>query len=210
MNKNKIISSVLVFVLVFSLIGCDKKQENNLAKDTVGLNVSQMQSVCELAALKCYYHNTAKFDSEKEVLFWNTNKKLWVEYSGIVKVGIDFSKLKMNVTNDIVTITIPEAKVLSCEVDESSLSEDSFYTEKKGLGGGKIDADDSTNAFKAAQDGMLETAKKDESLLLQAKIRAQTLLENYVKNVGDAIGVDYKVKWETLEEDVMNSEETDD
>lgn len=160
-----------------------------------------MQSVCDLATLECYYHNTAKFDSEKKVLFWNTSKKLRIEYSGIVRVGVDVSKLEMEVKDEVVIITMPEAKVISCKVDDQSLTEDAFYSETTGLGSGKITAEDQSQAFQAAQEGMLAAVEEDELLLRQAKMRAQTLIENYVKNIGEAIGVNYQVQWKTMEGD---------
>lgn len=68
------------------------------------------------------------------------------------------------------------------------------------MGAGDVGGEDQSKAFAAAQDGMKETAENDTALLLQAKLRAQTLLENYVKNIGDITGVDYTVKWVTAEE----------
>lgn len=190
----------LLLLTVF-LAGCGMRNEqDDLDKTTDTLNIRQMQSVCELATLECYYHNTAKLDSEKRVLFWNTSKKLWIEYSGIVKIGVDISKLDLTVKDNIVTITLPEAKIFSCKVDETSLSEDTFYSEEKGWGGSKVTAKDQSTAFAQAQQDMLEMVQQDETLLLQAKERAQTLLLNYVKNIGEAIGVDYDVQWNMWKE----------
>lgn len=203
MNKRIWLCIIFILTCVFLLAGCSMKKEQadaDTEQNAIELSVSEMQSVCELATLECYYHNTAKFDSEKRVLFWNTSKKLWIEYSGIVRVGIDISKLEMSVDGNVVTITIPEAKVLGCQVDDTSLSEDNFYSETKGLGSGSIGAEEQTEAFRAAQEGMQETVQEDETLLLQARMRAQTLLENYVKNVGEAIGVDYQIRWEIVAE----------
>lgn len=204
MNKRVQVCIILIAAWVFLLTGCGAETDRTDAdagQKAMELSLSQMQSVCELATLECYYHNTARFDSEKQVLFWNTSKKLWIEYSGIVRVGIDISQLDMRVKGNVVTITIPEAKVLSCDVDDSSLSADTFYSETKGLGSGSIGAEEQTEAFRAAQEGMREAVQEDETLLNQARVRAQTLLENYVKNVSEAIGVEYSIRWEVLEEE---------
>ncbi|MDE7434749.1 MAG: DUF4230 domain-containing protein [Lachnospiraceae bacterium] len=209
MNKKRLFSVVLAAVFALSLIGCNEKgNQGQSDRDPVNLNLTQMQSVCELATLECYYHNTAKLESEKEVLWWSTSKKLWIEYSGTVKVGIDISKLDMHVKDNIVTIAMPDAKILSCQIDDSSLSEDSFYSETRGLGSGKVDAEDQTRAFQAAQEGMLATVQEDELLLHQAKVRAQTLLEKYVKYIGDAIGIEYEIHWKTIEgDDIADGED---
>ncbi|MDE7312799.1 MAG: DUF4230 domain-containing protein [Eubacterium sp.] len=200
-NKNRpglLFAAVLFLSVSFPAAGCGIK--NNAASKqqaSEGLELGQMQSVCELATLECYYHNTAKSTSTKPFLFWNTSKKLWIEYSGIVKIGIDISKLDLKVNGNVVTIVLPDAKILSCKVDDASLSKDTFYSETKGLGAGKVTAEDQSRAFAEAQENMLEEAQKDDTLLLQAKERAKALLLNYVKNISDAVGIAYEVQWET-------------
>lgn len=203
MNNRKRLCTVFFILLLFSLIGCSVTSQSNQEqadKKAEPLNLGQLKSVCELATLECYYHNTAKSSTDKKVLFWNTNKKLWMEYSGIVKIGIDISRLDLDISGQVVTITLPEAKVISCKVDDASLSEDTFYTEQTGFGADQITAQDQTDAFAKAQQTMLEEVEKDESLLFQAQERARTLLLHYVKNIGDTIGVEYEVKWKTFKD----------
>lgn len=192
----------LLFVLpalLLLLCGCGAKEEEQTEKKPE-ISISDMRAVCELATMECYYHNTAKLDSEKKVLFWNTSKKLWIEYSGIVKLGIDVSRVDMKVDGNVVTIAMPEAEVLSCDVDETSLTKDSFYSETKGLGSGKVGAEEQSQAFEAAQKEMRAVVEQDEALLLQAGDRAKILLENYVKQIADAAGVTYEVRWEAVAE----------
>ncbi len=195
MNKKKFLPAMLFFVILLALAGCGAKEAEQEASPEI--SISEMRLVCELATLECYYHNTAKLDSEKKVLFWNTSKKLWIEYSGIAKLGVDVSKLDMKVDGTTVTIVMPDAEILECKVDETSLSEESFYSETTGLGSGKVGAKEQTEAFAEAQAQMQTEVENDETLFIQAKDRAKLLLENYVKNIGDAIGVAYEVRWDT-------------
>ncbi len=197
-----------LMILSVTLTGCSHKNTQSKEQPPAAeqLTTGQLRSVCELATLECYYHNTAKSSTDKKVLFWNTNKKLWMEYSGIVKIGIDISRLDLQITGQVVTITLPEAKIISCKIDETSLSEDTFYTEQTGLGAEKITAQDQTDAFEKAQQTMLEEAQKDESLLLQAQERARTLLLNYVNNIADTIGTEYEVRWEIVKDDTASEE----
>lgn len=193
---------IFLFVLpalLLLLCGCGAKEEEQTEKKPE-ISISDMRAVCELATMECYYHNTAKLDSEKKVLFWNTSKKLWIEYSGIAKLGIDVSRVDMKVDGNVVTIAMPEAEVLSCDVDETSLTEDSFYSETKGLGSGKVGAGEQSQAFEEAQKEMRSVVEQDEALLLQAGDRAKILLENYVKQIADAAGVTYEVRWEAAAE----------
>ena len=135
---------VLCLAVTMLLTACGKKGEDV----TKELSITQMQTICELATLKCYYHNVAKLTKEKEVLWWDTSAELWIEYSGIVKLGV-------NIAN-------------------------------------------------------LDSVQSDESLLKQAQQRAQELLEQYVKNVGDAMGKTYEVRFEVAENagtDMVSTEE---
>lgn len=196
---NKRIFLFVLPALLLLLCGCGAKEEEQ-PQEKPEISISDMRAVCQLATMECYYHNTAKLDSEKKVLFWNTSKKLWIEYSGIAKLGIDVSRVDMKVDGNVVTIAMPEAEVLSCDVDETSLTEDSFYSETKGLGSGKVGAEEQSQAFEEAQKEMRSVVEQDETLLLQAGDRAKILLENYVKQIADAAGVTYEVRWEAAAE----------
>ena len=207
LNPNRKIKRLAVFCLVVCMLfsACGKKEE----APEEDLSLTQMKSICELATLKCYYHNVAKITKEKDVLWWDTTAELWIEYSGIVKLGVDITNLDMQVDQNQVTITMPKAKVLSCQVDQTSLDKDSYYTNREGLGAEKINADDQTEAIKTAQENMLENVESDDSLLQQAQNRAQELLEQYVKNVGDAMGKTYEVSFVIAEDAGTNTDSTE-
>ena len=111
-----------------------------------------------------------------------------MEYSGTVTVGIDASKLSIEVKGDNVIITIPDAEVLGNEVNEEEFNEDSIVVAD---GSAKVKAEDQTKALKKAQKNMVREAKNDTALLANAKERAKTLLEEYVNNIGDAVGKKY-------------------
>ena len=184
----KIISILLVFMLAFSCMACAKTTE---PKQEI---VPQMKAICELATMKCYYHNFAKYTREDAagILWWKKDRRFWIEYDGIVTMGIDASLVDIEVDNDTVTITIPPAKVLGFEVDETTLNEDSYIVDTKSA---KVKAEHQTEAFKQAQDHMKEEAEKDTLLLANAQQRAQKLLEDYVNNIGNCVEKTYNIKW---------------
>ncbi len=189
----KILISAMLILMTLSLVACgkEKKEENTVNMEP---EVTQMQSICELSVMECYYHNVAKYFEEDATgaWFWAKDKKFWIEYSGIVTIGVDASLVSVDVDGTTVTITIPEAEVLQCEVDESSLSPDSFIVDSKSA---DITAEDQTYAFEQAQSDLWNTAASDTALLSQAQERTKQLLEDYVKNIGDAFGIKYTVKW---------------
>lgn len=186
----RIICMFMVFTTLFLCASCSSKEEEEVIN--IQPQTSQMRAICELSTMKCYYHNVAKYhlnDGEGH-LFWKKDIRFWVEYSGVVTLGIDASLLEMEIIGDEVKITIPKAKVQGCKVDEKTLTKDSFIVDKDS---GKVTAEHQTQAFKEAQKKMEESAQKDKVLLENAQMRAKDLLENYVKGIGDLMGRNYTV-----------------
>lgn len=189
-------TGLVAAVLLLFLSGCGKAEEAYPKKEP---QKAQMQTICELATMECYYHNVARYNEEdaEGVLWWKKDKNFWIEYAGVVELGIDASLVDIAVKDELVTITIPKAKILGCRVDESTLNERSFVIAKDSA---KVTAEDQTAAFKEAQGKMEEAASQDRTLLKSARQRAQKLLEDYVKNIGESIGVEYTIKWIYLDD----------
>lgn len=190
----KFICILLCLSMILST-ACEKKEKKDVKPES-----SQMKMICELATLECYYHNVAKY-SEKDASgfwLWEKDKKFWVEYSGVVKIGVDASLIDIKVKGDKVSISLPVAKVLSSQVDEATLTKDSFIVADDSAA---ITADDQTDAYKKAQRKMVEEASKDKALLANAQQRAQSLLEQYVKNIGDAVDKEYTIEWNFINEE---------
>ncbi len=182
----------LVFCLLLTGTGCSgAKMEPQ---------IGQMKAICELAVMECYYHNVAKYKEEDAagMLWWEKDKHFWIEYSGVVTVGVDVSRVDISVEGEQITITLPPAEVFSCKVDENSLSKDSFIVDKDSA---DIEAEDEVTAFSEAQRQLEENAASDRILLANAQQQAKTLLSDYVSNIGDAVGIEYEIQWVYLEED---------
>lgn len=194
----KIICIVLVVLFLFLFVSCGKKKD-------VTPQIQKMKAICELATMKCYYHNVAKY-YEKEAerfLWWTKDREFWIEYAGVVTIGIDASLLDLSIDdNNKVTITMPKVKVLGCKVDESTLTKDSFII---AAGSAKVEAEHQTAAFKEAQEKMLQAASEDTYLLANAQERVQKLLEDYVNNIGECVDKEYTIEWIIIESETNNS-----
>lgn len=188
----KYLSVILIIMICFSSMAC-AKEVKNIAPDT-----ARMKSICELAVMECYYHNVAKYKEENAtgMLWWEKDRHFWMEYAGIVTIGVDTSLMNIEVEDENVTITIPPAKVLGCKVDETTLTEDSFIVAQNSA---KVEAEHQTEAFKSAKDKLESEAKSNFTLLAAAQQRVQKLLEDYVTNIGNSVGKTYKIKWIYLE-----------
>lgn len=191
---------LLVVTVVLCLTGC--------GKETQTADFSGVTSVCELATLKCYYHNVAKAETEASGIFakWLKTgyKKIWTEYSGIIEYGIDISQVTVSEPdkNGVVTVTMPDAQVLNVDVDEDSLgiplTDTGFLT--------SITTEEKTTTLAGAQEAMEQQAKENTEMLAQAKARAKTLIEEYIKNVGESIGEEYTVEWKDADPGMAESE----
>ena len=183
----RIVVCVLLIAILFSLAACSKPTQTEP-------QVVQMRAICQLATMECYYHNVAKFNQEVAGQFlWITwGKHFWMEYSGVVTVGIDASKVDLTISDSEVTITMPPAKVLDCKVDSTSLNENSFIVEQ---GSAAVNAKDETVAHSKAKEEMIKAASEDAALLANAQQRAKQLIENYVNNIAESVGKQYTIKW---------------
>ena len=191
--KKRIITflSVILIITITGATGCGKTDTPTVVAKP---QVSQMKSIFELAVMECYYHNVAKYNEEDAsgVLWWKKDKHFWIEYSGVVKLGIDVSLVHIDINDSTITITLPEAKVLGCKVDSASLTKDSYIVDKNSA---TITATDVIMAFNEAQQKLEEEASSNKALLSEAQQRAKTLLENYITNIGTTIGETYTITW---------------
>lgn len=194
MKNTKFTCVILITLLSINcLFGCGSQKQKP--------DFSSIKSVCELSTLKCYYHNVATYEKNAHGLlkvFGSGYKKIWIEYSGIVNLGIDINKVDISEpdTNNVITIKIPNAEVQSTSLDKSTLSEP--LTDKGVFT--KITTEEKTEALSSAQQNMKETAQKDTSLLAQAKEHAKLILQGYINNLGEEFNEEYTIKWVDVSE----------
>ena len=194
MKNTKFTCVILITLLSINcLFGCGSQKQKP--------DFSSIKSVCELSTLKCYYHNVATYEKNAHGLlkvFGSGYKKIWIEYSGIVNLGIDINKVDISEpdTNNVITIKIPDAEVQSTSLDKSTLSEP--LTDKGVFT--KITTEEKIEALSSAQQNMKETAQKDTSLLAQAKEHAKLILQGYINNLGEEFNDEYTIKWVDVSE----------
>ena len=205
MKLRKLMLLLLTFILLLTCSSCVKTGEQSTNAKP---QVSQMKAISELAAMECYYHNVAKYKEEDAtgILLWKKDKHFWIEYSGMVKIGIDASLLNIVVNENKVTISVPKAKVLGEKVDDVSLTKDSFIVDGDSA---DISGEDEIKAFSEAQENMVKAAASDSALLASAQQRVQKLLEEYVMNIGSVTGKDYSIEWVYIDSDENDLVETD-
>lgn len=207
----RVISLFIICMMLISATACTDKNVSDestavtgetVAEDNTNVeepSLSQIRSICKLATLECYYHNVAKSVKEKGTglsHIGETDRRFWTSYSGVVKMGVDMSRGSINLDGSVVTVYMPEAEILSITIDEDSI--ESPISESDKINKNEITAEDTTSAINTAQEDIREAIQNDSTLLADAQDRAKRLIKNYIDQLGDASGVKYTIRWETI------------
>lgn len=182
----KILSVCAAVLMLLPLAACRKQTPSQ----------DQVRAICELSVMECYYHSVVKVYEEnaQSVLWWQKDRRFWIEYDGVVKLGIDASQVQIEGEGDHYTVTIPAAKVLSCTVDSDSLGQ--YIIDGSSA---PVRVENMTAAMQQAQQDMAETAANDLTLMREAQQRAKSLIENYFITLGDATRRAYTIQWVLLD-----------
>lgn len=184
----RIFAVILVLMTVFCLSSCDKDAKTELQAEDI-------HAICELATIKCYYNNVAQIDKKKDNIL-QKDRKMWIEYEGEAVIGIDMSKLKIQISDDKVTITMPDAEILSINPKRETLNEKSYITSADGfLFKNKITTEDQEKAITKGQKEMEAAVKSNSALFAEAESKAKELIENYINKIGDITGQEYSISW---------------
>lgn len=188
---------ILTLITLLLLNGCGSEK----AEDKPELN--QIQSVCEMATLKCTYHNVAKTEKPVGNGFFNFGKKprkFWIDYQGTVEISFDVNKIQMHQDKTNIDITLPEPK-LRCDIVQGSWNANSQITEPDHLFFQKnpITAEDQTEAISNAQEDMKKQVKNNSSLITTAESQAKQLIKNYIDRIGEATNTNYTITWHSAD-----------
>ena len=195
--KKQSVAAACVTALLLLTTACGKAEEPALPLP----QEEQVKTICQLAVLECEYHNLAKYQDGQKVerFLWMTKgKRFWVEYSATAVLGIDADQVSMELQDDVVSITLPRARVLKCKVNGDSLSKDSYIVDKDSA---PVTAQDEVAAFQDAQDSLQQTVEADGDMLDLAQTRVEDLLRNYENSLAKATGTEYQVEFHYIEED---------
>lgn len=162
--------------------------------------MSQIRAICRLATLECYYHNVAisvKSAGSGLTHWGEKDRDFWIEYSGVVKLGVDMSRGNIEIDGTNITIYIPEAEIISIKADEASFN-DPICASDNWYNNNPIGSSDVTDAVGTAQQVIQDEIINDSSLLVSAQDRAKKLIENYINQLGEASGVKFNITWVTV------------
>ena len=131
---------------------------------------NRLAEISELASITYNYTNMAQFESSNDFYGMKvpfTTKKFILTYDGVIKAGIDLSQAKVETSGETVRVRLPEAQILSHEIDESSVE---VFDEKTSIFN-PFTVEDFT-AFQAAQKTIMEEKALERGLLEEAGTKA--------------------------------------
>ena len=151
---------------------------------------SEIQSIAELATVEYLFTDAARFSDSKEIKGWSiplTEKSFLMKWDGVIKAGINVNDIGIDIDAEkmIITLTMPEATILSYDVDESSVE---VLDEKDNIFNNitvedKVGFDEATeNAMKerAIENGLLDQALSQAKITIEGLLTANPVIaENY-------------------------------
>lgn len=115
-----IVTTLLLSVIL--LFNKNKESGENEYDSTIILN--KIVYIQELALVKYNYSGVIAFKDFKKILNINvplTEKYFLLKYNGFINAGVDFSRIKVDVSGEHVRVSMPKAKILNTTIDENSV-----------------------------------------------------------------------------------------
>jgi len=158
-------------------------------------STDEMRNICNLAVMDCYFHNIAKLNKPAQNLLAK-DKTIWFEYTARVKFGIDATLLEVDVNKNIVLIRLPKPKALQVpNIMDDSIN---LYSSADGLFKTRISPEEKLLALQNANENMVHQLNENLALVQKAENRIKIILGNYVRQIGDFSGIEYKIIWEKI------------
>ncbi len=173
--------------------------------DSIVPDEVQIQSICQLATLQCYYHNVAravKSPGAGVSHFGETETEFWFEYTAYAELGIDFSQVTMVIVGDQVIVTLPDAHIIGqIQVLSDSITDPIYQPNAWYRNDIEITATDVSESMSNANETIRSSIEDDTALLATAKRRAQELIENYINQIAALSGRNYEVVFQRVTEE---------
>lgn len=187
----KVSKYMVILSMIIMLSACDNKNE------TLSENIKKLELTGNLVTYEAYFHNVLETTKDSDSIF-KKDRKLFAEYTGTIKLGIDLSKVKIDVQGNTINVLIPKAKIIGePNVDESDFKKEKFIESEDGfLIKNPITGDDISKAFDDAQNEMKKSAESDEQLLSTAQTRAKIIIEESINQFAGISSKDYTINWE--------------
>lgn len=191
----KNIIAIVIIALVFFFVGKLWPSGEEPTKMTSDLLSQQIQNISELAVVEYNYTNMGKFENQATFYGWKvpfTTKSFIISYDGKIKVGIDMSLVEVKIKGKNISVFVPEAKILSHEIDEKSIE---IFDETKNIFN-QISITD-YNQFAIDQKDKMETNVKEKGIIKESQEKTEKVITSFIKS-SYQLSDDYKIKFQIV------------
>ena len=165
--KNIIV--IVVIAVVFFFVGKVWPSGEEPTAITSDLLSQQIQGISELASVEYNYTNMGKYENQATFYGWKVP---------FTTKSLDMSLVEVHMSGKNINISIPEAKILSHEIDEKSIE---VFDETKNIFN-QISITD-YNQFAIDQKESMENKAKEKGLLEEAQNKAQETIKTFVESM---------------------------
>ena len=177
LRRKLFLALVLAIVLAGAFFaGAVLSHRESVPQITADLIGQQLSDVQDLATVEYRYTNMGRFENQVDFYGWKvplTRKSFIVSYDGVIKAGVDLSKLTVRIDGDTITVKLPQAAILSHEIPEDSIE---IFDETHNIFN-PIEISDYTG-FTRAQKAEVEARAVESGLLTQAAEKARSAVEH--------------------------------
>ena len=185
-RPRSVIFFALFLVAVLAALGVFGLQQTGFISKTTAFG---LKDIGELATQAGYFTTVQTIRKSREVLgveVPGTQSNYVYSYDGTIKAGIDFKDIGLDVdeTNKVITVTFPEFRILSTEIDDDSfvLYNDgaNLFTSLKLQDVNKSNAELKKDARdKAIQNGILDNARANAEVLIRGFLASMYDINSY-------------------------------
>ena len=178
-NRGIIIALILIIIAFIAGVWIGKNGIPGLSSGGATVTskavVMQIEECAELTSAKMYYAAIVNFD-EGDIPYI-TKKSFKMYYSAMIYAGVDLTDVTPEIDDEArtITVTIPEATVLSVDVDEDSIE---YYDDKSGLFSINTHEADKQASIEA-EDDAIEGAE-EHGLLDEAEESAKSTIKGFL------------------------------
>jgi len=194
--KDKYLAEIADLEAEIAILNDRIQQYENASREVnVAVISSNIQGIGELATIENDYTDVMEYEDVKKVFkvkLGFTKASLLVKWEGIIKAGIDLAQveLKEDKAAKVITVILPQAKILSHEVIDESIE---VLEQKNGLFN-KLKVQDYIDASTITHDHMEQRAIEN-GLLDKAIENAKPLLTGII-NTGAVKEAGYTIQFE--------------
>ena len=172
------ILSIITFVI---LVSCQKNVNIESAFD-----VNSLKALSDLAVLECKFNNVAKINQPKGIgiiHFGETDRKIFMEYEGQVRIGVDIGEVIEKYDQNSRTITIPKAKIIS--VSDNSYSYKNYISKDGFINKNVVNDDEFKKAITESKLKMQSIVRDNNLLMKRAQVLAESQIRHFISTFGD-------------------------